>query len=55
MADSKNSNEVCQHKQYDYYDHQGNSLTYIPIEGQSSEIIHHASVPLIQSTSALPE
>ena len=55
MADNKEGKKVCQRKQDYSYECQGNSLTYVRIGYQGSEIIRHASIPLIQSTSALPE
>lgn len=55
MADNKGGKKVCQRKQYYSYECQGNSLTYVLIGCQSSEIIRHASIPLIQSPLTLPE
>ena len=55
MADNKDGKKVCQRKKYYSYECQGNSLTHVLIGYQGSEIIRHASIPLIQSEDPLPQ
>jgi hypothetical protein len=55
MSHEKDGNEVRQRQQDYSHECQRNGFAHVLIGYQSSEIIRHASIPLIQSSPTLPE